>query len=311
MYNDTIKVANKIISYDDLFEIFSFMNEKLLYYKKIFHQEEMKNKMLEYNYQTWTFKDIGSSLLFNVNFYDDTSIQFDNYNNFLTVFNNRLDEIKSLWVHFHLSYYASLPDGKKECYNQHINMDIYETRMNINISLSSADKKIDDVYQFVKKKVLTAPEKYDDVVRKKGSISFVVEFAIGLIPALIIFTLLLFVPNIRHLFAASYVLYPLCCCMLGFLIGKVIGSMKIDDLYQNIIPEKKYVGYDSANSRSIYKDDIDKYVQTSEILIGKNVDNLKCREKIMKYYNKYKKYIPFELGILVVLSILVLFLGEI
>ena len=31
----------------------------------------------------------------------------------------------------------------------------------------------------------------------------------------------------------------------------------------------------------------------------------------MKYYNKYKKYIPFELGILVVLSILVLFLGEI
>ena len=35
MYNDTIKVANKIISYDDLFEIFSKMQEKLMYYKKI------------------------------------------------------------------------------------------------------------------------------------------------------------------------------------------------------------------------------------------------------------------------------------
>ena len=73
--------------------------------------------------------------------------------------------------------------------------------------------------------------------------------------------------------------------------------------------KKKYVGYDSTNYRSIYKDDIDKYVQTSEILIGKNVDNLKCRDKIMKYYNKYKKYIPIELGVLVFISILVLFLG--
>ena len=35
MYNDTIKVANKIITYDDLFEIFTQMNEKLIYYKKI------------------------------------------------------------------------------------------------------------------------------------------------------------------------------------------------------------------------------------------------------------------------------------
>ena len=34
MYKDTIKVANKIISYDDLFEIFSKMQEKLVYYKK-------------------------------------------------------------------------------------------------------------------------------------------------------------------------------------------------------------------------------------------------------------------------------------
>lgn len=311
MYNDTIKVANKIISYDDLFEIFSFMNEKLLYYKKIFHQEEMKNKMLEYRYQIWTFQDSDSSLMFNVSFYDDTSIKFDNYNNFLTAFNNRLDEIKYIRVHFRLSYSVSLPDGKKEYYNQHISMDIFETKMNIDVSLSSVDKKIDDVYQLIKKKILTAPEKYDVVVRKKSIISFVVELAIGLIPALIITTLLLFISNIRQLFVTSYVLYPICCFMLAFLIGKVIGSMKIDDLYQNIIPEKKYVGYDSANSRSIYKDDIDKYVQTSEILIGKNVDNLKCREKIMKYYNKYKKYIPFELGILVVLSILVLFLGEI
>lgn len=47
MYNDTIKVANKIISYDDLFEIFTQMNEKLQYYKRISINEESRNRMLE------------------------------------------------------------------------------------------------------------------------------------------------------------------------------------------------------------------------------------------------------------------------
>ena len=38
MYNDTIKVANKIIKYEDLYEIFSAMNEKLVKYKNIYEK---------------------------------------------------------------------------------------------------------------------------------------------------------------------------------------------------------------------------------------------------------------------------------
>ena len=94
MYNSAIRVANKIITYDDLFEIFVQMNEKLIYYKKINNMEEKKNHMLEYNYQNWSFKDNGSRLQFDVNFYDDTQVKFDNYNNFISVLNRRLEEIK-------------------------------------------------------------------------------------------------------------------------------------------------------------------------------------------------------------------------
>lgn len=36
MYNDSIKVANKIISYNDLLEIFARMYEELDKYKKIY-----------------------------------------------------------------------------------------------------------------------------------------------------------------------------------------------------------------------------------------------------------------------------------
>ncbi len=311
MYNDTIKVANKIITYDDLFEIFAKMQEKLVNYKKVNDSEKIKNQMLDYKYQNWTFRDIASSLHFIVNFYDDTEIKFDNYNNFISVFNNRLGEIKNLYVYFSLSYSVELEGQNPQYYNQHINMTIYESKMDIDVSLSSEDKKIDDIYELIKNIVLNAPEKYDEIIKKKNSIATIVTLATGFIPALIITTILIFVPTIRHIYANGYVVFPIINLLLALVIGGTIESSLLDKYYKNIVPEQKYIGYDSTNNKSIYKDDIDKYVTTSEILIGKNINNLDSRNQIKSCRDKYKKWIPYELGIMAFLSLIVLFLGEI
>lgn len=311
MYNDTIKVANKIISYNDLFEIFSKMQEKLVQFKKINDAEEMKNRMLDYKYQNWTFKDNGSKLTFDVNFTDDTSIKFDNYNNFISIFNSRLDEIKYIYVYYSISYTTEREGQRSEYYNQHISMTIREDKMDIDVSLSSNDDKINDIYELIKSKVLNAPPKYDKVIQKKSSINTIVGLAIGFIPALIITTLLLFVPTIRQIYAMGYVVYPIASVILAFAIGGTIGSSKLDRWYKSINPEQKYAGYDSTNYKSIYKDDIDSYVKSSEILIGKNANNLDCRKNILDYYEKYKKYIPYEIGAMLLMSVIVLFLGGI
>ena len=84
----------------------------------------------------------------------------------------------------------------------------------------------------------------------------------------------------------------------------------MDRLYSTIVPEKKYAGYDTTNNRSIYKDDIDKFLETSEIIIGKNIDNIKNRKEIIELENKYSRYIPIELIVLLVLSIVVVFIGK-
>lgn len=311
MYNDTIKVANKIISYNDLFEIFSKMQEKLVQFKKINDAEEMKNRMLDYKYQNWTFKDNGSKLTFDVNFTDDTSVKFDNYNNFISIFNSRLDEIKYIYVYYSISYTTEREGQRSEYYNQHISMTILENKMDIDVSLSSNDDKINDIYELIKSKVLNAPPKYDKVIQKKSSINTIVSLAIGFIPALIITTLLLFVPTIRQIYAMGYVVYPIASVILAFAIGGTIGSSKLDRWYKSINPEQKYAGYDSTNYKSIYKDDIDSYVKSSEILIGKNANNLDCRKNILDYYEKYKKYIPYEIGAMLLMSVIVLFLGGI
>ena len=220
-----------------------------------------------------------------------------------------MKEIKNIYVHYSLSYSVELEGHKHEYYNPHINMWIYEHKMDIDVSLSSEDKKIDDIYELIKNKVLTAPQKYDEVIKKKNSITTVVGLAIGFIPALVLTTLLIFVPTIRHIYASGYVVYPIVCLVLSFFIGGTISSSILDKYYKNIAPEQKYAGYDSNKSANLYKDDIDKYVTTSEILIGKNVHNLECEKKIKAYKEKYKKWIPYELGIMALISIVVLFLG--
>ena len=309
MYNDTIKVANKIISDSDLADIFQKMNEEILENNKICKQEIMQKEKYETEYQHWTTKDFQGTFKCTVNFYDDTNITFDNYNNFISIYNSRIHEIKEIWVRYHFSYW--IQNGRdSKLMSQGISMNIYESKMDIDVNLSSEDKKMDDIYTLIKNKILNAPEKYDRIIKKKSSIANKVSFALGVIPSLVICTLLVFVPTIREVYGMTYILYPIAVVLLGFIIGETVFGGKLDQLYSTIVPEKKYAGYDSTNYKSIYKDDIDSYVQSSEIIIGKNIDNIKNRREIAEIEKKYSKYIPTEIIVILVLSLIMILVGK-
>ena len=309
MYNDTIKVANKIISDTDLLDIFQRMDEEIRKNQQICRQETMQNEKYERDYQHWTTKDFQGTFKCTFDFYDDTNITVDNYNTFITVFNNRLHEVKDMWVRYGYSYW--IQNGREQkMISQHINMTIYEYKMDIEVNLSSDDKKMDDVYQLIKEKILQAPERYDRVIKKKSSITNKIGFALGMIPSLIVCTLLVFVPIIRQIYGMTYVLFPIAVVILAFMIGNTVFGGKLDFLYSTIVPEKKYAGYDSTNHKSIYKDDIDKFVQTSEIIIGNNINNINHRKEIVELEKKYSSYIPTELIALLVLSIIMILVGK-
>jgi hypothetical protein len=57
---------------------------------------------------------------------------FDNYNNFITTFNNRLDEIKYVSANISLSYNIQEEGRRNDYYHQSISMWIYEERMETN-----------------------------------------------------------------------------------------------------------------------------------------------------------------------------------
>lgn len=309
MYNDKIKVANKIISDQDLMDIFQRMNDEIKENDEIWRQEKLQNEKFEREYQHYTTKNFEGTFKATVNFYDDTNVTIDTYDNFITIFDSRLHEIKNLWIRYHYSYW--IQNGfEQNMISQYINLNIYETKMDIEVNLSSADKKMDDVYELIKSKIQNAPEKYDRIVRDKSKITNKVGLAIGLIPSIVICSLLAFVPMIRSLYGMTFVLYPIAVLFFGFIIGTTIASGNLERLYKNIIPEKKYAGWDSSSNRSVYKDDIESYKESSEIIIGKNINNIKNRQEIEEIEQKYSKNIPMELLVILVLSVVMIVIGK-
>lgn len=309
MYNDTIKVANKIISDKDLADIFQRMNEEIKENVQKCKQETAQNAVYESEYQNWTTKDFEGTFKCEFCFYDDTNIRVDNYNTFITIFNNRLQEIKNMFVTYRFSY--CIKHGfELQTISQNINMDIYEYKMRIDVNLNSVDKKMDDIYELIKQKILNAPPKYDKIIKKKTSITNKIGFAVGVFPSLFICTLLVLVPAIRQAYASTYVLYPVIVSILALIIGNTVFDRRLERLYSTLVPKKKYSGFDYNKGKSIYKDDIDDFLTTSEITIGKNADNVRNRKEIADLEEKYNKYIPTELIAILVLSILMIFVGK-
>ena len=311
MYNDTIKAENKIISNQDLTDIFGLMGDTLKKYLKIYEMEERQNSVLDHSNQKYSFKDNGSRFKATIDFYDDTTITIDNYDNFASVFYNRGSEIKSLDVFFYLDYQVVNPlaNPKYQYYNQSIIMYIKETKMEIVIKLDSKDNKLNEVYDFIKNKILSAPTKYDFIIKDRNKIYSTVAFSTGLIPASIISIIPLFIPSINMLFFRGYIVYPIVALILSYLIGMIISSNKLDIYYKNLMPEKIYDGYDRETGKSIYKDDIKKYTDTSEIGFGKYLNSLENRENIKKMYEKYKSKLLTGIIVLLAITVLVIAVG--
>lgn len=309
MYNDTIKVANKIISDQDLVDIFEAMNNELQENIKISNQEKINNEKYEREYQHYSLKYFQGWFTSTINFYDDTNITLDNYNNFIMTFNNRLAEIKNFVVRYGCSYQIQHGKESKQV-NQSINISIFESKMDIDVKLSSEDNRLNDVYELIKNKILNAPEKYDRIIKDKSKITSKISFAVGVIPSLVFLTLLMLVPVVRQVYGLTFIGFPILSVLLSFIIGGTITGGKMDRLYKNIVPEKKYAGYDTTNNKSIYKDDIDKYMQSSEIIIGKNIDNLRDREEIKEEEEKYSGYIFKEIIAILVMSVIAIIIGR-
>lgn len=305
-YIESISTNDKIISFDDLKDIFELMNDKLNHYMAIDAAEEERNKLWGYRDKEYTFKNSMSHVKFNVSFIDNSDIVIDNFEEFKKVYETRLKEIKNMYVDFYLSYSKLCPceDEDRENISQYIKLDIRENRLNIDLKINSKDDKINDIYIKLKNMINNAPKKYDSIIKNKGRIETIVSLGYGYVLSILITTCLVFIEPVKELMTSTYILFFIASTILAFIIGEFISAILLESKYKTLMPEKIYAGR-SSNGKRRYKYDIDKYIQTCEISIGKNINNFANRLYIKNTYEKMKKIVLIEILIAIIISIII------
>ena len=309
-YDTTIKAENKIISAEKLKEIIDLMQKIIIKYKKIDAAQAKKNEVFDYDEKESPFADNGSKLTFRINFHDNTESDINDYDQFMKIYEERLSEIKYLWVKFTFNYSIVTPEPHRDTkyVYESIDLSIYEDKIKIETDIKQEDHKLDYLYNKIREIILTAPEKYDDIIKKRTFIMTKVGLSYGLVPSTILCLLSCASETIRLVYMTSFVLFPIATILLGFAIGVTISFFIMNKLYQTLIPEKKYVGYDKKYG-SVYADNVDDYINSSEILIGNNVMNQSKRDKIKEMLEKSNKLLLIEFAVVLVISVIIIGLG--
>lgn len=311
MYNESINTNNKIISTDLILNIFGRMNELIKSYTSKANKEEQTYNSLSFENQLnmkREFSNFISDFSFTVDFYDSTNITINNYEGFIGIFNSRLHEIRSIISNFSISYFDV---NNKSCSNS-INLMIFENSFDIRVAIDNSNNEMTELFNYIKSSIYGAPEKYDFVMKNKSKICFLYTFALGSIVAIILSVILVCMPPVFSILTGGYwMLFPVICLILGYFLGTLLFSGSISNLYKNIDMEKIYDGYDPNTFESKYKSDKNSYINSSEVIIGKNIDNLSNRNKIKDLYYEKKKYIKFELIAIVVITLILLFIQTI
>lgn len=311
MYNESINTNNKIISAELISNIFSRMNEIIKLYTSKANREEQTYNSLSFENQInmkREFKNLISDFSFTVDFYDSTNITINSYESFMGIFNPRLHEIKSIISNFSINYFDI---DNKICSNS-INLIIYENSFDIRVAIDTSNNEMNELFNYIKTSIYEAPEKYDFVIKNKNKICFSYTFALGCIVSIILSIVLICMPPVFSVLTGGYwMLFPICCLMLGYFLGTLLFSGSMSSLYKCIDMEKIYDGYDPNTFKSRYKSDKHSYINSSEVIIGKNIDNLSNRNKIKSLYNGKKKYIKFELIAIIAITLVLLLIQTI
>ena len=137
----------------------------------------------------------------------------------------------------------------------------------------------------------------------------------GLIPGMLLACVGFAVPQFRAFYGQIPGIFFLVSLVLGATVGILIATKMVEPLYHSIVGRQRYDGYNKRTHQSMYRDDMEDYSSTAEVLIGDKVDGLRKRQKLEDYQKRFGKLILPELLIVLVASAIVyvvlhFFVGE-
>lgn len=311
------KVVNKQISIKSIIDVANYIEDYKERYDKIFQDEENKNKGKSFGEKNYDYENGYTRLEYTIEFHNGKRITESDYNWFVGNLNNTRI-IKEICISLSIAY-NSKSNGSK--YNDirnsiHANVEFRDCGMKlkysdvtINIDTTNQENEAHNIYSTIMNTLEDNPDRYDKTIKSRKIRIQSFTISVGIILSYILYVVLLINKNklpgdILNYLSNKYVLI-FGQWFVAILLGNAFSYWYILTVYKPLLPETKYAGYDRSTYKSKYKDDIDDYVEHSEVHFGKFWDAENRRNKIEKIYKITRIIVLVQLLISVILNFII------
>lgn len=310
------KVVNKQIPIKSIIDVANYFDDYKSRYDNIFEQEKIKNKNVEFSEKKYEYENGNTELRYTVKLRNGQNMTETDYNWFIGQLGNPR-AIEEVFIDLRVSFYNK---SGKENYNDQYNsinvtVDFRDARMNlrysdvyIDVQTTNQEREANNIYSTVMNTLENNEDRLDKTIkhRKIRTQSFCIS--VGIILSYILYLVLRINADKFPMEIATYLTNKYVIVFgqwfASILLGNVFSYWYMLSIYRPLIPDAKYAGYNSSTYKSVYKDDIDDYLQHSEVHFGKFWDAENRRNKIEKIYKVTRIIILVQLVISAILFLI-------
>lgn len=307
------KVVNKQIPIKSIIDVANYFDDYKNRYDNIFEQEKIKNKNLEFSDKKYEYENGSTELRYTIKLRNGQNMTETDYNWFIGQL-GQPRAIEEVSLDLRVSFYNK---SGKEDYNDQYNsinvtVDFRDARMDlrysdvyIDVQTTNQEREANNIYSTVMNTLEDNEDRFNKTIkhRKIRIQSFCIS--VGIILSYILYLVLRMNADKLPVEMATYLTNKYVIVFgqwfVAILLGNLFSYWYMLDIYRPLIPDAKYAGYNSSTYKSVYKDDIDDYLEHCEVQFGKFWDAEKRRNKIEKIYKVTNKVLLVQLLISIVL----------
>ena len=283
------KVINKQIPLDSIIKVANHLED---YKEKYDKKCEYENGNTEINYT--------------IEFKNGKNIKESNYNWFVGNL-NKPSIIKSISIDLYISFYTkSNASTTNDVYNK-VNTSLYfrEFDVSIDIDTTNQENEAHNVYSEIMNILEDNEDRYNKTIKHRNIRMQSFCISVGIVLSYIIYIVLRMNIDKLNSFIVQYLDNKLVLLigqwLVAILTGNVLSYWIMVMIYKPLLPESKYIGYNYSRGRGNYADDVDDFVEHSEIHFGRYWDAAKRRTIIEKIYKITSKIVLVQLLISIIL----------
>ena len=310
------KVVNKQIPIKSIIDIANYFDDYKNRYNNMFEQDKKKNKDLAFGDKNLEYENGNTELRYTVKLRNGKDMTETDYNWFIGQL-NQPGAIEEIMLDLRVSYYNK---SGKENYNDQYNsinvsvdfrdarMDLRYSDVSIDVQTTNQEREANNIYSTIMNTLEDNEDRLNKTIkhRKIRIQSFCIS--VGIILSYILYIVLRMNMNKFPIEIVTYLTNKYVIVFgqwfVAILLGNIFSYWYILSIYRPLLPEAKYAGYNSSTYKSVYKDDIDNYIEHSEVHFGQFWDAEKRRTKIEKIYKITSKIVLVQLLISIILFLI-------